>query len=315
MKRFVGFFKKYLIPCEENDFKPYILRPQVVLFFCVMFLVLETAFLIGASVIVPRSKLFGLIMTNALIDGTNKSRTNSNLPALNENPLLDVAAQKKANDMVAMGYFAHTSPTGLSPWYWLSEAGYRFEIAGENLAVNFADSKDVTDAWLNSPEHRANILNSGFTEIGMATAQGNFEGRPAIYVVEFFGKPASVQIAVAVPAKPAAKPPKTLPPTLASASAASSTSTSTQPVILSAIAVSDHQTNLVQRTVAAPRRLVNYLYLLSILLFAIALLLNVFIKIRIQYSQPIFGGVIVILMAGLFFILNQYFASAGTVIF
>ena len=49
-------------------------------------------------------------------------------------------------------------------------------IAGENLAVNFSDSQDVTNAWMNSPEHRANILNGDFTQIGIATAQGTYKG-------------------------------------------------------------------------------------------------------------------------------------------
>ena len=104
----------------------------------------------------------------------------------------------KANDMVANNYFAHTSPSGLTPWYWFEQVGYGFTYAGENLAVNFSDSQDVTNAWMNSAEHRANILNANFTQIGIATATGTYNGAPATYVVEDFGTP--------VPPPPPAEP-------------------------------------------------------------------------------------------------------------
>ena len=94
--------------------------------------------------------------------------------------------------MVKNGYFAHTSPSGLTPWYWFGNVGYDFTYAGENLAVNFSDSQDVTRAWLNSPEHRANIMDSNYTQIGIATAQGTYNGQSATYVVELFGSPANL---------------------------------------------------------------------------------------------------------------------------
>ena len=92
--------------------------------------------------------------------------------------------------MVLKGYFSHTSPEGLSPWHWLTEVGYQFESAGENLAVNFYDSKIVHDAWMNSPAHRENILKGKYTEIGIGMAWGQHKGREALFVVQFFGKPA-----------------------------------------------------------------------------------------------------------------------------
>jgi hypothetical protein len=95
----------------------------------------------------------------------------------------------KANDMATKGYFAHTSPEGLSPWYWFKQAGYDFVYAGENLAVNFSDSAEVDKAWMNSPGHRDNILNTKYTEVGIATANGMYQGRPTTFVVQEFGRP------------------------------------------------------------------------------------------------------------------------------
>ena len=209
-------FKKYLIPREENDYKPHLLRPRMVAFVCLVIIVAESAFIFGSTYLGPRSKLFGIIVTNALVDEANQSRSANGLPGLQEDPLLDAAAQAKANDMVANNYFAHTSPAGLTPWYWFAQVGYNFDYAGENLAVNFSDSEDVTNAWMNSPEHRANILDANYTEIGMATAQGTYNGHPATYVVELFGTPAppiapvaaNISIPGISPAQAATKPVK-----------------------------------------------------------------------------------------------------------
>ena len=60
----------------------------------------------------------------------------------------------KAQDMATLGYFAHVSPDGKTPWYWIEKVGYDYQYAGENLAINFSDSKDVTNAWMASPLHK-----------------------------------------------------------------------------------------------------------------------------------------------------------------
>ena len=63
------------------------------------------------------------------------------------------------------------------------------------MAVNFSDSQDVTNAWMNSPEHRANILIANFTQVGIAIATGTIEGHPAVYVAEEFGTPSPLMAA------------------------------------------------------------------------------------------------------------------------
>ncbi len=312
MKRVFKTLKNYLIPGEGNDHRPHLLRPQAVVFVIAVALVVESIFLFGASYVAPRSRLFGLIVANALIDGTNAARAADNLTALHENPLLDAAAQDKANDMVANNYFAHTSPAGLTPWYWFEKVGYPFSSAGENLAVNFADSADVTNAWLNSPEHRVNILNAGFTEIGMATAQGTFNGVLAVYVVELFGAPSAAPIALANNAKPTAAAVSVPQPAFVAVKGAT---TQTAPAAaVAAVPTPSGASNFVQTAAADPRRTVDYIYLAIAILFAAALLVNIFVKIRIQHPQVILGGMLVILIAGLFIVLNQHFGSAGTVV-
>jgi len=105
---------------------------------------------------------------------------------LAESAKLNQAAQLKAENMVANNYFNHTSPSGISPWYWFTKVGYNYKYAGENLAIGFFDSQEVYQAWLNSPEHRANIVNPNYTEVGTAVLSG-FGSNNTIVVVQEFG--------------------------------------------------------------------------------------------------------------------------------
>src|ERR1700722_11377776 len=98
-KRVRRTLKKYFVPHEENDYKSHLLRPQTVAFVLLVALAMESCFVFGTSYLVPNSKLFGIILTNALVDETNQNRTQNNLPALTVSPLLTAAAQDKANDM------------------------------------------------------------------------------------------------------------------------------------------------------------------------------------------------------------------------
>ncbi|HVO28822.1 MAG TPA: CAP domain-containing protein [Candidatus Paceibacterota bacterium] len=340
MQRFIGALRKYFVPHEGNDHRPHILRARTVAFVLLVAAAVESVFLLGTAVVVPNSRLFGIILTNALVDETNASRAANDVPPLQESPLLDAAAQEKADDMVANGYFAHTSPSGLSPWYWFEQVGYGFTYAGENLAVNFSDSQDVTDAWMNSPEHRANILDADFTQIGMAAATGTYEGHPAVYVVELFGTPAPaapaaeapIAVANAATVPPAAAMPKPAEPApiivsstpafvavkgveTQAATATAAVTVSTVPAVAPIAAGSAvPQGNFVQDAAANSRQWLDDIYLAVILFFAAALGINVFVKIRIQHPQVIFGGMLVILAAGLFIVLNQHLLAGATIL-
>lgn len=151
---------------------------------------------ISHRLVVFRSDFLADIMPKVLIDLTNVNRGAYRIGYLSENQLLKEAAQRKADDMASKGYFAHNSPEGLTPWYWMENVGYDFLFAGENLAVNFSDSNDVVWAWMDSPGHRANILNDRFTEIGIATSRGFYKGQETTFVVQMFGLPKSSSFAL-----------------------------------------------------------------------------------------------------------------------
>jgi hypothetical protein len=102
---------------------------------------------------------------------------------------LTQAAQLKADDMATNSYYAHISPDGKSPLYWLQAVGYKYLNAGENLVIDRNTSEEAVDAWMNSPDHRENILRPQFTEVGIGVASGVYQGIPTTYVVEEFGTP------------------------------------------------------------------------------------------------------------------------------
>jgi hypothetical protein len=133
--------------------------------------------------------LAGLVINSVVVDITNQERNSIGLGELKTNEALRKAAQAKADDMAKKGYFAHQSPDGKTPWYWIDQTGYTYIAAGENLAINFDYSKDVVNAWMNSPTHRANIVKAKYQEIGIGIAEGFYQGRPTVFVVQMFGTP------------------------------------------------------------------------------------------------------------------------------
>jgi hypothetical protein len=187
-------FKKYFIPHEKNDYKPHILQS---ISLGVMFLLIVISFTVTnvhSLLWINSDWLVSTILPAVVVELTNEERQGSELGTLRRNPILDTAAKLKADDMAKYSYFAHYSPMGVSPWYWFDLEGYNFIHAGENLAVHFTDSSEIVTAWMNSPGHRANILNGNYTEIGVGTAKGEYKGFPTVFVVQLFGTPARAAI-------------------------------------------------------------------------------------------------------------------------
>ncbi len=150
---------------------------------------------LGHHLFLTKGNSLAAVYAESLVKLTNKDRDKNELGTLTVNPTLALAAQMKASDMAKNGYFAHFGPDGTAPWDWMKKAGYDYSFAGENLAVNFSDSKDVEHAWMNSPTHRANILNNRYSEIGVATAAGVYKGENVIFVVQMFGEPKTRSLA------------------------------------------------------------------------------------------------------------------------
>lgn len=191
--------KDYLIPHTGNDHRPHLLRRTGVAVIAAIALVLFGLSVYRGLVINQRTQFTAAVLPAVLVNITNDDRSDEGLGKLVVNPVLEEAARMKAEHMAEYSYFAHVSPDGLDPWYWFYRAGYTFTDAGENLAVNFSDSEDVVQAWMDSPGHRANILNGKFTEIGIAATRGTYKGKSTIFVVQMFGTPAKVASAAPLP--------------------------------------------------------------------------------------------------------------------
>jgi hypothetical protein len=184
----------HFIPHARNNYHPHILGDRALALFSAA-LVCVKIFSIALLVYGPVLPAFSSAITpDNIIVLTNDSRQSFNLKALAESSILDKAAQAKADDMLAKGYFAHTTPDGKTPWDFITGAGYNYMMAGENLAVNFTEAENVETAWMNSPGHRANILNKNFEDIGIGISQGIYQGHTAIFVVQEFGVPAEQQL-------------------------------------------------------------------------------------------------------------------------
>ena len=177
--------KQFIVPSEANSYKSRFLQSNMLLYFVVLLLVLKVGVIL-ITLNFPQNIFFADITKIALENFANQTRQTLGLPALKDNQKLDEAARLKAENMVQNQYFNHTSPSGVTPWYWFLKAGYSYKYAGENLAVGFYDSEEVYNAWLNSPSHKANIVNPKYTEVGTAVL-GGFGQNNAIIVVQEFG--------------------------------------------------------------------------------------------------------------------------------
>lgn len=96
----------------------------------------------------------------------NAERSKTGFTPLTISPALEASACAKADDMIARGYWSHNAPDGTQPWYFFTKVGYMYTDAGENLAYSTDNSTDPVLQWMNSPEHKKNILGD-YSEFGL----------------------------------------------------------------------------------------------------------------------------------------------------
>ncbi|MBT2641649.1 sporulation protein [Bacillus sp. ISL-41] len=110
-----------------------------------------------------------------VVELTNQERAKNGLKPLALDTELSKVAREKSRDMQNKGYFSHTSPTYGSPFDMMKKFGISYRSAGENIAMGQRTPEEVVNAWMNSSGHRANILNSSYTHIGVGhIATGNY---------------------------------------------------------------------------------------------------------------------------------------------
>jgi uncharacterized protein YkwD len=124
-----------------------------------------------------------MLSAQELVALVNQDRASHGLSLLKLNPTLNLAALAKAEDMVSKNYFGHVSPDGTKPWYFFKTLGYDYSYAGENLARNYRDAKELENSWMTSKSHRDNILSPNYSDLGLAVVQKNNQ----TIVVQLFG--------------------------------------------------------------------------------------------------------------------------------
>ncbi len=155
---------------------------------------------------------------NNLLASTNNRRAANGVSGITLNSKLNQAAQNKAIDMRNKNYWSHNTPSGQEPWIFVDAVGYVYSKAGENLAYGYPTSDETVTGWMNSPSHRANMLDPTFTEVGFGFINASdYEPRVA---PEFSSAPSvgNQTIVVAMYAKPYSSPqpatqPEPTPPT------------------------------------------------------------------------------------------------------
>ena len=305
--------KNHLLPWRGNTHRPHILRRQWLVALLGLAMISELVILGGSIYKAGPDVFLAAVVRSDVISHTVEARVGEGSLALTESGLLDEAAQAKAEDMAARGYFSHVGPDGEEPWVWLERAGYQYVYAGENLAVRFNDSKDVVDAWMASPAHRANIVKPQYTEIGVGLADGTYKGGPATFVVQYFGSPAQPVAAAAPAPEPAPEP-----------VAASVPATVAETPANSAVAGAQTATPSVPQTFikSATRAIAgafdgardNATWVLAFIagLLVTVLALTFFIRIQVQPTDLLLPGLAVALIAITLLAANSSFLPATT---
>lgn len=197
----VRFLTHLLVPHESNNLKAKILHTPSLFLLAVALIFYQAAIsllpglaprILGYAANIPPSEVIRL---------TNERRIGAGLSPLSENGQLSQAALAKGGDMLARGYWAHVSPDGTQPWTFISNAGYSYRYAGENLARDFSNPQATVDAWMASPTHKDNLLSAKYKEVGIAVVEGSLAGVDTTIVVQMFG----TKYADTLPAVPVAK--------------------------------------------------------------------------------------------------------------
>lgn len=209
---FIMNMAHWLLPSKRNKFHPIALRPVGLATLLILTLLIQPLYNITSA---KQAQVLGYatsVNATDIYTLSNQERANNGLPPLSLHSQLSNAAYAKANDMFAKNYWAHVSPDGTTPWYFISSAGYSYASAGENLAKDFNFSSGVVAGWMGSPTHRANVLSTAYQDVGYAVVNGVLQGSETTLVVAMYGQPpAPAAPAPTAPPAPAIAQPSSTP--------------------------------------------------------------------------------------------------------
>ncbi len=308
--------KNHFVPSANNAYRPHLLHQPWLLFFLAVILATE-GFLVATLVARQSDQNFlAAVVPAEVIVLTNTEREVNKVGDVTENTLLENAAQAKANDMALKGYFSHTGPDGKTPWQWISESGYTYQYAGENLAVRFLDSSDVVNAWMQSPTHRENMVKPVYIHTGVGVAQGVFEGETATYVVQYFAAPIAASSPTAVAAAPVPAPTPPAGQTFATTQVSTPGSkqvegASVAPTISQSNSFTQSVTRQLTRIFANPEQSAAWVLGSIAALLILVLGLTFFMHMQVQPGTMLMSGALVAMLALSFLAVNSRLAEGG----
>jgi len=186
--------KDTFVPHGKNKYQPHATRRHGLVVLALLIGLLNIGYNFSQT-----GRVLGVktdVNTNELLASTNSQRATHGATSLAIDTKLNKAAQLKADDMFAQQYWAHNAPNGTTPWKWFATSKYSYQNAGENLAKGFTTSGGVVTAWMNSQEHRDNLLNTSYKDVGFAVKNGELNGEKTTLVVAMYGNPVSATVAV-----------------------------------------------------------------------------------------------------------------------
>ncbi len=297
MSSIIKKIRNYFLPHPENNHLPHFFSTKSVATILTILIVIEFAFLAQIFIVFKKTGFLAAVLPGVLISLTNEVRAQNNDSSLQTNTLLTEAANRKAQDMATKEYFSHVTPDGKTPWYWLDLVGYKYSYAGENLAVNFTDSQETMNAWMQSPTHRENIIKKEYTQTGIGIAQGKYEGKDATFVVQFFA---------------------TLPekiPTIIQQNQTEQTivqdnvpaPTVDARVLGSEIEISTavENTNKIAYVATIPKLIENHITTNALILIFLVIFIAILVKIRVQHPHIFSRGLILIVAVLILIIFNN----------
>lgn len=187
--------QKYFIPHAGNNYHPHILHTKRAFFYGAFFVAMKLIVVILALALPLEVFVLPDVLAQEqkeIMTLTNSVRTSQGLKALAIQPDLISSAQAKAEDMATNEYFSHTSPSGRTVRDFVRQAGYKYSVAGENLAMGFTTAEQVVEAWKQSPTHYANLIDKDFVDFGVGLESGVYAGETVVYVAEHLASPSAL---------------------------------------------------------------------------------------------------------------------------
>lgn len=144
--------------------------------------------MIAFSIALPTAQASGYeSWKETIIKDTNYERASMGVAQLKVSERLTEAAQKRAEYLAKTGQFDHLAG-GSNSKVDVQKTGYNSKYWGENLAIFAKTPEVVVPAWINSPGHRKNLRNPKFNDVGIGIAQGEYQGKDTVFIVQIFGQ-------------------------------------------------------------------------------------------------------------------------------